>query len=324
MLQMTVTRLLSHFSLDDIYIATNAQYQEEIITQLPTLDINHIILEPEKRDTAPAIGYSSILVNAREDESIVFLASDHYIHKPQMLCSILYDADTFLHNNPEYIVTLGITPTHPETGYGYIQYHQNPLMSIEESEIYPVNAFVEKPQLAVAEQYISEGNYVWNSGMFIVKKNTLLRMYKEFLPQSYTVLQQISSKDLNRAEIHHLYAQMDKISFDYGIMEKYPNIAVIPSDIGWSDIGSWASLKTLLETNDTTVTHTGSSYHLDIDSSDILVHSHTPDKIIATIGIRDIVIVETHDALLVSHIDKVQEVKSIVSQLAEAQLQDNI
>jgi len=322
MLQMTVKRLLTHFTLDDIYVSTNLQYKDEVLRELPQLSINHIVLEPEKRDTAPANGLSAIAVDARSDEAIAFLAADHYIHKPQELCRILQLADKFLQQSPEYIVTLGITPTAPETGYGYIKYKQDPLVEDQNQSIYEVAAFVEKPDFKTATQYLSDGNYVWNSGMFVVQKQRLLDMYQEYLPETAIILLELEQNNLQN--LSQLYKKTNAISFDYGIMEKAQYIAVIPADIGWSDIGSWSTLKDMLQTDDITVTHKGSSQHFDIDSEHILVHSHNKNKVIATIGIRDIVIVETEDALLVSHIDKVQEVKKINNLLKLANLEDKI
>lgn len=322
MLQMTVKRLLTHFTLDDIYVSTNVQYKDEVISELPQLAINHIILEPEKRDTAPANGLSTIAVSAKPDESIAFLAADHYIHKPQELCRILQLADQFLQQSPAYIVTLGITPTSPETGYGYIKYHKKSIFGEQEQGIYEVEAFVEKPDFKTATQYLADGNYVWNSGMFVVQKQRLLSMYKEYLPKTAKILKKLEKNKLK--DLENLYQLTDAISFDYGIMEKAQYIVVIPADIGWSDIGSWSALKDMLQTDERTVTHKGSSQHFDIDSEHILVHSHNRNKVIATIGIRDIVIVETEDALLVSHIDKVQEVKKVNSLLRSANLEDKI
>lgn len=322
MLQMTVNRLLTHFTLDDIYISTNKQYKDEVLSELPQLSKNHIILEPEKRDTAPANGLSAIALEAKSEESIAFLAADHYIHKPKELCKILQLADNFLQNSPEYIVTLGITPTSPETGYGYIKYNRESIFNAQKKAVYKVDAFVEKPDFKTATKYLSDGNYVWNSGMFVVQKQRLLDMYQEYLPQTAKILTELENNKLK--DLDRLYKLTDAISFDYGIMEKAKYIAVIPANIGWSDIGSWSALKDMLQTDDITVTHKGSSKHFDIGSEHILVHSHTKDKIIATIGIRDIVIVETKDALLVSHIDKVQEVKKVNALLKSANLEDKI
>lgn len=321
MLQMTVKRLLSHFKLEDIYISTNEKYHDEVMYELPDLLPSHVILEPEKRDTAPANGLSTISVNAKYDESIAFLAADHYIHKPIELCNILNFADIFLQKSPEYIVTLGITPTAPETGYGYIKYKQESLVDDQSRSIYEVDSFVEKPDFKTATSYLADGHYVWNSGMFVVKKKTLLNMYKDYLPDTYSTLKELEQNKLSN--LNSLYKKMESISFDYGIMEKAKYIAVIPADIGWSDIGSWSALKDMLQTDDiTTVTHKGSAKHLDIGSEHILVHSHNKDKVIATIGIRDIVIVETEDALLVSHTDKVQDVKKVSDLLKSYNLED--
>ncbi|MGA1046651.1 MAG: mannose-1-phosphate guanylyltransferase [Minisyncoccia bacterium] len=322
MLQMTIKRLLTHFTLDDIYVSTNEQYKAEVIAELPQLPVHHIILEPEKRDTAPANGLATIAVDAQSDEAIAFLAADHYIHKPQELCRILQLADNFLQQSPEYIVTLGITPTSPETGYGYIKYSQNSLVENQDQSVYKVESFVEKPDFKTATQYLADGNYVWNSGMFVVKKQRLLEMYQEYLPNTAKILLKLEKNKLKNLKT--LYKLTDIISFDYGIMEKAKHIAVMPANIGWSDIGSWAALKDMLQTDEITVTHKGSSTHFDIDSEHVLIHSHNKNKVIATIGIRDIVIVETEDALLVSHIDKVQEVKKINSILKSSNLEDKI
>lgn len=320
MLQMTIKRLLTHFSLDDIYISTNENYKDEVLSELPNISLEHIILEPEKRDTAPANGLAAISVKSEDDESIAFLAADHYIHKPQELCEILQFADNFLIENTEYIVTLGITPTAPETGYGYIKYKKDSLVEGKSHSIYEVEAFVEKPDFQTATSYLADGHYVWNSGMFVVQKSRLLDMYQEYLPSIAKVLIELEKNNLNN--VSELYSQTEAISFDYGIMEKANHIAVIPADIGWSDIGSWSALKDMLQTDDINVTHKGSSKHFDIDSEHILVHSHNKDKVIATIGIRDIVVVETEDALLVSHVDKVQDVKKISDLLKLSNLED--
>ncbi|MEX0596887.1 MAG: sugar phosphate nucleotidyltransferase [Candidatus Paceibacterota bacterium] len=322
MLQMTVKRLLTHFTLNDIYVSTNAQYKNEVLSELPQLPENHIILEPEKRDTAPANGIATIAVDAKSDEALAFLAADHYIHKPQALCHILQLADNFLQTSPEYIVTLGITPTAPETGYGYIKYKQDSLVENQEQSVYAVEAFVEKPDFKTATDYLADGHYVWNSGMFVVQKKRLLEMYQEYLPETGKILVELNQNKLKNLDV--LYPLTDAISFDYGIMEKAEYIAVIPADIGWSDIGSWSALKDMLQTDEITVTHKGNAQHFDIESEHILVHSHNNNKVIATIGIRDIVIVDTGDALLVSHIDKVQEVKKINTLLKLANLEDKV
>jgi mannose-1-phosphate guanylyltransferase len=323
MLQESVERLLASFDLSDIFIATQKSFQAEVLRELPDLPPENIIVEPEKRDTAPAIAYAALMATQDEDETIAFLTSDHFIQKKQAFRESLICADEFLTKHPEYIVTLGITPTAPETGYGYIEYDDTrPLDEVchHEYQVMRVNAFVEKPDITKAQEYLSKGNYVWNSGMFIVKRGTLFRNYAKLLPDSYIHLQNIAEhmgkkEFISRAESE--YALMEKISIDYGIMEKAHDIVVIPVSIGWSDIGSWSALKDLVSEEADDHTHMGDGKHIDIDSKGLLIHTHSK-KLITTIGLTDLVIVETEDALMICSKKRSQDVKKIVSILEDS------
>lgn len=323
MLQESVDRLLPSFSLQDIYIATQKSFRAEVLKELPDLPEENIIVEPEKRDTAPAIAYSALLASMDDEETIAFLTSDHFIQKKEEFRESLHCADEFLSRHPEYIVTLGITPTSPETGYGYIEFDDSaPFDEVcdHELDVMRVNAFVEKPDVETAQEYLSKGNYVWNSGMFIVKRGTLLNSYEVLLPESYAHLklikESIGTKTFEDIALEE-FSQMEKISIDYGIMEKTQNIVVIPVDIGWSDIGSWSALKDLVSLEVDDHKHMGVGKHVDIDSKGLLIHTHSK-KLITTIGLTDLVIVETEDALMICSKNRSQDVKKIVGLLEES------
>ena len=323
MLQESVERLLPTFDIKDIFVATQKSFQSEVIKELPDLPKENVIVEPEKRDTAPAIAYSALMATTNDDETIAFLTSDHFIQKKDEFRDSLLCADEFLSRHPEYIVTLGITPTAPETGYGYIEFDDSaPYDEVcdHEHDVMRVQAFVEKPDLETAQDYLTKGNYVWNSGMFIVKRGTLLNSYEVLLPESYEhvkVIQgAVGKKDFQEIALEE-FTQMEKISIDYGIMEKTQNIVVIPVDIGWSDIGSWSALKDLVSVEVDEHKHMGEGKHVDIDSKGLLIHTHSK-KLITTIGLTDLVIVETEDALMICSKNRSQDVKKIVGLLEES------
>ncbi len=329
MLQESVLRLLDEFDIDDIFISTNKQYLDEIKNQLPELKESNIILEPDRRDTAPSIGLSAILASDDDNESLAFLTSDHYIQRKTEFRNLLKVSDQFLGKNPDYIVTLGITPTSPETGYGYIKSDiTNKLSSYPDNSVYSVKAFVEKPNLETAERYIQDESYLWNSGMFIVTRGNILNQFKLNLPDTYKVLDKIN-KSKNTLEMEETirseYPKVEKISIDYGIMEKMQSIAVIPANIGWSDIGSWAALKDILvEQNSQLEYHyIGEGEYLDLGSESVLIHSDQK-KLISTIGVSNLIIVDTKDVLLVCSKEKSQNVKKMVELLESKNLTDKL
>jgi mannose-1-phosphate guanylyltransferase len=323
LLQESVERLLPKYDPKDILVATNYKYFNEVREELPDLLEDNILLEPEKRDTAPAIGFATVLSGAKDEETVVFLTSDHFIQKKERFLDALRASDRFLKDNPGYILTLGITPTYPETGYGYIKYEKiSELDKYKDLSVRKVDCFVEKPDYEKAQEYILSGNFVWNSGMFIVKKKTILELFKKHQPDTYSALkeiQKINSKNEDDKDLHiaEAYSKTEKISIDFGIMEKAKKIAVIPVDIGWSDVGSWAALKDVLSGKEDHHRNV-SGEHIDVDSKGLLVHASSK-KLVATLGLRDIVIVETEDVLFVCPKERSQDVKKMVALLEEKQ-----
>lgn len=319
MLQESVDRLLIDFAREDIIIATNKKYTQEVIDQLPGHPVENIFTEPDKRDTAPAIGLVSTLVSDNDDETLIFLTSDHYIQKTEEFRKLLKTADAFVNQNPEYIVTMGITPTAPETGYGYIKYNSQPIQSQNPTDIFAVEEFVEKPDFETAQKYLLDGSYVWNSGMVIVKRGTVLNQFAAQLPETmaaFDAIRKAKETPAFQEVLESEYAKTQKISFDYAILESMSHIAVIPAEIGWSDIGSWAALRDVLSSDTLEHKRIGAGEHLDLSSEGVFIHADH-EKLVVTLGLKDVVIVDTDEILLVCDKAHSQNVKAIVEHLSQ-------
>jgi mannose-1-phosphate guanylyltransferase len=314
MLQESVTRLTSEFNLSDVYVATNEAYADEARSELPDLPDGHVLVEPEKRDTAGGLGFAGWQVDTEsEEEVLAFLPADHYIADAEEFRRGLRSGEQYLQEHPESIVTLGIQPTAPETGYGYIAYETERSGQYGSHDIHAVTEFKEKPDVETAREYLVAGNYVWNAGMFLMTKSHLKELYRTILPDMADTFEQLQ-EETEEARIAEVYGQIEKMSFDHGILERIEQIAVLPISMGWSDIGSWRAVKDLYEEDNSTVL--GTSRHLDIESDGVLIHGQT-DRMISTIGVKNIAIVDTEDALLVADMDRTQEVKKLVEQLEE-------
>ncbi|HIF9082725.1 TPA: mannose-1-phosphate guanylyltransferase/mannose-6-phosphate isomerase [Photobacterium damselae] len=312
MLQNTVTRLEQLSTLSPIVICNN-EHRFMIAEQLREMNINDssIILEPIGRNTAPAIALAAFKARSNGDDPLLLvLAADHVIKNE------LAFTDAVNLATPEALkgrlITFGIVPTHAETGYGYIKQGQ----AISD-EIYHVEAFVEKPDFITAKNYLHHGGYCWNSGMFLFKASVYLEELKKFNPDIYSICEKAiksSFTDLDFIRIHkEIFEQCPDDSIDYAVMERTDKAAVIPLDAGWSDVGSWSALWDVQskDNND------------NVTKGDVLVDSvsnsyiYSQDKLIAAVGVDNLVIVETKDAVLVANKDKVQDVKNIVNQLKQ-------
>jgi mannose-1-phosphate guanylyltransferase len=251
MIRETVDRILPIIKAENIFIATNIIQAKEIKKELPDIPEENIIIEPEFKDTAAAIGYSSLIIEKKfrnilqkgEKIEVIVLASDHVIKKEEdFRKSITVGANEA--NQNATIVTLGIKPSKPETGYGYIEINNN---DIQLNHIYKVRRFREKPSYEIAENYIASGNYLWNSGMFIFTTDTIFKCFDLFMKEHANIFKEIKAKLLNQAimgeKLSYLvkpyFDKFEKISIDFGIMEHSDNVVVIPVDIGWNDIGSF-------------------------------------------------------------------------------------
>ena len=310
MIQKTVRRLEPLVSLQDIYIITNAHYLPLIHEQLPDLPKENVIAEPCPRNTAPAIGLASSLIAKKyEDALMFFLPSDHLIHHEQNYLDTLQKAaHTALQD--KNLVTIGITPTYPETGYGYIRYDKNQM----QDDAYTVECFVEKPDLKTAEAYLQSGNYLWNSGMFIWKASSILHNIQKHMPELYQGLQVITdaygTRDFEFI-LSEKFPELPSESIDFGVMEKAEHIFTIPGDFGWDDVGSWLALERINKTDENHNILDGDV--LSIDSKNCTVTGG--GRTIAVLGVQDLVIVDTDDALLICHKNQTQDIKKILAEL---------
>lgn len=310
MIQKTVKRLSPLVASEDIYIVTNAAYKELVRDQLPDVPEENILAEPCARNTAPCIAFAAAVIGRKYDDAIMLvLPSDHLIGYENIYIKTLKKAVSVAEQGKN-LVTIGITPTYPETGYGYINFGE------EDGDAYKVERFVEKPDLATAKQYLSSGKYLWNSGMFVWKISSVMADLREFMPDIYEGALRIGESfgtDSYEETLVKEFTAFTSESIDFGIMEKARDIYTLPGSFGWDDVGSWLAVERVNETDD------DKNY---IDGDVITVDSKRTTvcggkRLIAAIGTRDIVIVDTDDVLLVCSKNSTQDVKKAIAQLKE-------
>ncbi|NQU99746.1 MAG: mannose-1-phosphate guanylyltransferase [Parcubacteria group bacterium] len=314
MLQETVDRVVGFVKYSDIFISTNKKLAKEVKRQVPKIPSKNIIVEPDKRDTAAAIGLESIYIRKRFPGAVIAsLGSDHLIKSKKNFLKTLDSTYKLVSRNPKYLTCIAVYPTYPDTGYGYIKLDKV-VDSENHEELYEVNKFIEKPRLRKAKKFVKDGNYLWNGNMFMWKADTILNNYQKLLPGIYKKLQiiekAIDTKDENKV-LEKIYPKFRKISVDNGIMEKADNVAAISLEAGWSDIGDWSTLKDELVKGKNNLVEAN---HMGIDTENTLVYGDKK-KLIATVGIENLVVVDTDNALLICDKNRAQEVKKIVEKL---------
>ena len=314
MLNETIDRLSGVVEKENIFIVTNTE-QVGLTKQITSERVleNHILAEPSARNTAACIGYGAIEILKKYGDGVMcILASDHYIKDEENFKSVLKKAVETVEET-DGLVTIGIKPTFPSTGYGYIKNEE-----ISNKTYKKVAEFVEKPDLERANAYIESGNYAWNSGMFVWKASTILRYFEKLLPDIYDKLMIIKETMGTSSEydvIRAIYDTIPKISIDYGIMERADSVYMLEGDFGWNDIGSFDALPALYVSD--TKGNVVRGENVLIDSSDNIIVGN--GKMIATVGVNNLIIVETDDALLVCAKDRAQDVKEVVSALEKAE-----
>ena len=318
MIRKTIERLLPIIPKENIYAVVNESHLQETIGQTGLSD--NIIMEPIGRNTAPCIGLAALYIQRKDPEGVmVALPADHYIEDQEaFLKTILAAEETALSKG--YLVTLGTEPKYPATGFGYIE--KGELLGKSGSKVYPdegreffkVKRFTEKPDITTATEFLADGNFLWNSGIFVWKVSAILEQIKTHLPSLYDGLMKIRraiGTNQEREAISEVYSNIESISIDYGVMEKSNIATVIPSDFGWNDVGSWASLDEVLPKDKDGNVLIGKC--ISLETKDTVVYGK--DKLIATLGLDGIVVVDTGDAILISRKDKCQDVKKIVERL---------
>ena len=323
LLQQTVARITPLVPLEDIYVVTGESLVSATKHHLHDLPSENIIAEPVGRNTLPCIGLAALYLKKREggDAVMAVLPADSVIQDQQRFRKLLQYAENIAAND-NVLITFGVTPTRVETGYGYIHLGAA-AHTADDLQAYQVRQFVEKPDRETAENYLESREYLWNSGMFVWRVDLILNAIKTYQASIYQRLMEIDAAIGTPSEtevISHAYSQMKNISVDYGVMEKAKDVLVIPADIGWNDVGGWGAMHELCERD--TSGNTVRGKHIGIDTQDCIIFNQTvqnPDviegKLIATIGVSDLVIVESECAVLVCPIDRVQEVKDLVEKL---------
>ncbi|MDP2967299.1 MAG: sugar phosphate nucleotidyltransferase [bacterium] len=314
MLQETVSRVLSFVPLKDIYVATNQQYVEEVEKELPKLPEENIIAEPSHRERVAAFLLFLCYLKERElKEPVVILPSDHLIKEKEKFRQALLAAEKFIKNNPDNLLLLGEKPTFPDTGLGYIKKGKF-LVKYNSLKIYQVSFFKEKPNLKRAKEFLESGDYLWNVGIFIFTPKLIENLVKKFVPDNYKRYQKIK-KSFGKRNFKEVlgkeYLGMDNVSFDYSIVENYKKNAVLPVSMGWSDIGSWTVLKNCLSSPNKSYIK---GNYIGVDSKNILVYG-TTDKLVASVGVKDLIIAVTDDIIFVCHKDGSQKIKELMKKL---------
>ena len=327
MLEQTVARLRPLIAPDCIWSVTNAAQAAAVKKQLPAASRKRVLTEPVGRNTAAAIALAAIHIRhaAKGDALMAVLPADHFIEQPEKYRSTVAAALNVA-RQPGRMVVLGIPPTRPETGFGYVE-RVGGSLSADGFPVFAVRRFTEKPALPVAQEYVESGNYHWNAGMFFWRVSTFLENLHSHLPRTHAELEKLAATigtHSYKKRLRTIYPKLENISVDYAILERAtqqsgpPQVFVIPAEIGWSDIGSWDAVYELLRKHPTENVLAGCGHS--VDSSGNFLWS--PDKFIATIGVRDLVVVETPDALLICTRGRTQDVGKLVKFLEEHKRKD--
>lgn len=307
MIQMTVNRVKPIIPIERIFVCTVSSYVELVKEQLPELPEENIIVEPEGRNTAPCIALSSMIINRKyNDAAIAVLPSDHLIKDEEKFRNIILDCNEFLDINETALITIGMKPDRPETGYGYIRYDKKSF-ELKEDKFIKVDKFVEKPDLEMAENYLKEGNYLWNGGMFLWKASNIVNQIREYCPEVYEPLKNIEKSDDDKLNdlIKERYSDTKAISIDYAVLEKSKEIYVVPADIGWDDIGTWKSVERYKKKDDFDNIIEGNAKAIE-STSNIALNS---GKRIVLIGIKDVMALQTEDSIYIVNKDKMENLR---------------
>lgn len=310
MLQLTVERILPIVHIADIYISTNEEYRGLVQSQLPELPPENILCEPVGRNTAPCIGLGAIHISKKyEDALMIVLPSDHLIKQRAIFLNALKDACAVAEIG-ENLVTMGITPNEPETAYGYIKFDSTRC----DNNAFSVEKFVEKPNLETAKGYLESEQYLWNSGIFVWKVSTILRNIERLIPETYAGLLKIQESigtERETAVLHAIFPTFESISVDYGIMEHATNIFTIPGSFGWDDVGSWLAMERINPANQFNNVVTGNLVTINTKNCILLGGK----KLIATVGLQNLIVVDTDDALLICDKEDTGDIKKVLENL---------
>lgn len=320
LIQETIDRILPIIPSERIFVVTSITHADELTRQLPEIPRENVLVEPMGRNTAPCIGLAALTIMRRDPGAImVVLPADHRIESEEKLRQALLIAAEAAADG-KTLITIGIPPTGPATGYGYLE--QGPLKEVITGvSVYHVQSIREKPGEEQAKGFLSRGVFLWNSGMFVWKASAILEAIALWLPDIHQGLKDIDIS-LGRPDecsmIEQVYGRMKSISIDYGVMEKADNVAVIPGDFGWSDVGSWDAIWEIASKDEQGNTSRSQARIVAVDSSDNLIQ--VKDKLIALVDVKDLLIVETDDVLLICKRGASQNIRKIVEILEDKKM----
>ncbi len=312
LIQWTYERYADFIPKENIFVVTSDEYAGIVHEQLPSLPVQNILGEPSRKNTAPCIAYISFKLQQIDPKACLIVApSDHLILDKIAFKKVCLEALSFVNKHNAFI-TLGITPTHPNTGYGYIQFEQHAVSD----NVYKVKTFTEKPNLELAKTFVSSGEFLWNAGIFVWQVKNILTAFEQYLPEMFEVF----AAEKNRfntseetAALQAIYPQCTNISIDFGIMEKANNVYVIPSSFGWSDLGTWNSAFDNMEKDYLENAVAGNNVVV-VDATKCMVHV-PKDKLVLLQGLDDFIVVDTEDVLLICEKAKEQEIKEYVAEV---------
>jgi mannose-1-phosphate guanylyltransferase len=320
--QGTLDRLKGFIPLERVYVVTTAEQEQELKNQAPQLPVLNFLIEPMPRGTASVVGLAAEVLAQRDSEAVmIVLPADHFIRNRELFQKDMHNAVQVAREN--YLITLGITPTFPATGFGYIQ-RGAVLPEKYDIPFYRVLRFIEKPDDAKASTLLSGGDYSWNSGIFIWRADRILKEFSRQMPDLKVALDQIvAAWGTSNQEVilRSLWTRLKPETIDYGIMEHASNVAVLPADgLEWSDIGSWDSLFVVLIPDKSGNVVVNSDY-MSLETHNTLVYS-SEKKLIVTIGVDDLIVIDSGDALLVCRRDQAQQVRQVIANLKKSLHED--
>ena len=310
MIQLTVERILPLVDIEDIYISTNRDYKNLVRKQLPDIPEENILCEPLGKNTAPCIGLGAVHMQKKYGDAIMMvLPSDHLIKYTSIFVNTLSDACEVAEQG-ENLVTLGITPDAPETGYGYIKFMPEKTLG----RAFAVERFVEKPDLETAKAYVASEQYLWNSGMFIWKISSILDNIKAYLPETYAGLERIQAAigtEQQELVLETEFHEFQSESIDYGIMEKASSIYILTGAFGWDDVGSWLAVGRIKASNE--FGNVVNGHVVTVNTKNSIIQGG--EKLIAAVGLQDVIVVDTEDALLLCGKDSAGDIKKVLENL---------
>lgn len=316
LIQNTYDRFLKVCPKENIYVVTNENYAGLVKHQLPGMADDQILTEPVMRNTAPCIAYGCFKIESLNPDAVIVVApSDHLIlDEAAFVNSITRSLEAA--SGHDCLITLGIKPSRPDTGYGYIQYTDN---SLKNNDFYKVKTFTEKPTLEIAKTFLQSGDFLWNAGIFVWSAKAIIKAFSQYLPdmnEIFTDARTVYNTTDEKKHVHNAYQQCRNISIDYGIMEKADNVYVLPSEFGWSDLGTWASIYDLAEKDYVGNAVIPAEKVIMYDSSNCMVNV-PGEKLVILQGLHDYIVVESNNSLLICPRDQEQNIKQVVADVKQ-------